>query len=209
MTVLTSVVLAFTLLGFFVNAETEIGRSLLGFQGVLVNWAVIIAAFAFILGFLNVLAVHLGKLTRRAPGWFYSAVLLISATIVLGLGLAEMYYYPQDGLWGPMMAAIFTQVIAPLQAAAAALLLFILTYAAFRMLRRSSPGGVFIFLLSALVVLVSQLPVPNLGPGLQELRSIWFSWLAIPGLRAVLIGVALGIAMTALRLIMSIDRVQG
>jgi hypothetical protein len=42
--------------------------------------------------------------------------------------------------------------------------------------------------------------------GLQDLRDIWLSWLAIPGLRALLIGVALGIAMTALRLLMGIDR---
>ena len=64
MVILTSIVLLLTLLGFFVQAD-----ALLGIQWVLVNWAVTIAAFAVILGFLNVLAVHIGKLASRASGW--------------------------------------------------------------------------------------------------------------------------------------------
>ena len=186
-----------TLLGFFVPA-------LLGFQWILVNWAVIIAAFAIILGVFNVLAVHLGKLAARGPGWFYSLTLILSAIVVLVVGLGEM----NQGLWGPGLASIFVWVLAPLQAATAALLPFILTYAAYRMLRQGSQKGVFVFLISALVMLVSQLPLPGSEETLKEFRSIWLSWLAIPGLRAVLIGIALGIAMTALRLIMGIDRPQ-
>jgi hypothetical protein len=107
------------------------------------------------------------------------------------------------------MAPIFTWIIAPLQAATGALLPFVLTFAAFRMLRLKRQRGAFIFLFSALIVLIGQLPLPDLGTGLQDLRAAWLSWLAIPGLRAVLIGVALGISMSALRLIMGIDRPQG
>jgi hypothetical protein len=203
MAVLTSVILLLTLLGFFVSVN-----ALLGMQWILVNWAIVIAAFAVVLGFINVLAVHIGKLTNRASGWPYSLVLILSAVVVLAVGLGELVYRSQEGLWGPWMASIFVWVIAPLQAATAALLLFVLTYAAFRMLRRGRPGGVLIFIISALVVLISQVSLRNLGVGLQDFRDVWFSWLAIPGLRAVLIGVALGIAMTALRLIMGIDRPQ-
>ncbi len=191
-----------TLLGFFTPA-------LLGFQWILVDWAVIIAAFAIILGVFNVLAVHLGKLAAREPGWFYSLTLILSAIAVLWVGLGELVTVPEQGLWGPGLASIFVWVLAPLQAATAALLPFILTYAAYRMLRQGSQKGVFVFLFSALVMLVSQLPLPGWEETLKEFRDIWLSWLAIPGLRAVLIGIALGIAMTALRLIMGIDRPQG
>ena len=204
MAILTSAILLFTVLGFFVNAD-----ALLGVQWILVNWAVIIAAFAIVLGFINVLAVHIGKLTRRESGWFYSLALILSAVAVLAVGLGELIFHPEEGLWGPLMAPIFIWVIAPLQAATAALLPFILTYAAYRMLRLGRQGGVFIFLISALVVLISQVPLPGLGVGLRDFRDVWLSWLAIPGLRAVLIGVALGITTTALRLIMGIDRPQG
>jgi hypothetical protein len=204
MAILTSVILILTLLGFFVSID-----ALLGIRWILVNWAVIIAAFAILLGFVNVLAVHIGKLTRRSAGWFYSLALILSAIVVLAIGLGELVFRPEEGLWGPLMAPVFVWVIAPLQAAAAALLLFILTYAAFRMLRRGNQGGVLLFWISALVILIGRLPLPNLGAGLQDLRDVWLSWLAIPGLRAVLIGVALGITMTAWRLIMGIDRPHG
>jgi hypothetical protein len=203
MVILTSIILLLTLLGFFVQAS-----ALLGIQWVLVKWAITIAAFAVILGFLNVIAVHVGKLASRASGWPYSLALILSAVVVLAIGLGELIFRPQEGLWGPLMAPIFTWVIAPLPAATAALLPFILAFAAYRMLRMDRQRGAFIFLLSALVVLISCLPLPGLSDGLRDFREAWLSWLAIPGLRAVLIGVALGIAMMALRLIMGIDRPQ-
>lgn len=202
--ILTAVVLLLTLLGFFVSLD-----ALLFIQWILIRWAVIIAAFAAILGFLNVISVHITKLGSRASGWPYSLALIIGAVSVLAVGLGELIFRPDEGLWGPLMAPIFIWVIAPLQAAAAALLPFILTYAAYRMLRSNRQSGAFIFLLSALIVLIGRLPLNDLGAGLQDVREAWLSWLAIPGLRAVLIGVAVGISMTALRLIMGIDRPQG
>jgi hypothetical protein len=203
MVILTSIIVLLTLLGFFVQAN-----ALLGIQWVLVKWAISIAAFAVILGFLNVIAVHVGKLASRASGWPYSLALILSAVIVLAIGLGELIFRPQEGLWGPLMAPVFTWVIAPLPAAAAALLPFILTFAAYRMLRLGRERGAFVFLISTLVVLIGRLPLPGLSEGLRDFRETWLTWLAIPGLRAVLIGVALGIAMMALRLIMGIDRPQ-
>ncbi len=200
-TILTSIILVLTALGFFVRAD-----ALLAIQWILVTWAVIIAAFAVILGFLNVLAVHIGRLASRTDGWAYSLVLIISAVCILIIGLGELAFRPEEGLWGPLMGPVFVWVIAPLEAAAAALLPFVLTYAAYRMLRMDLRKGALIFLVSAVVILISQLPLQNLDAALRDLRQFWLSWLAIPGLRAVLIGVALGISMTALRLIMGIDR---
>jgi len=202
-TILTSVILLLTVLGFFADDGV-----LVGVQWILINWAVIIAAFAVILGFINILAVHIDKLTSRAASWPYSLALILSAVGVLAIGLGELIFRPEEGLWGPVMSLIFVWVIAPLQAAAAALLPFILTYAAFHALRLGREKGVLLFFVSALVVLVGQVPVMGISTELRQVRELWLSWLAIPGLRALLIGVALGIAMTALRLIMGIDRPQ-
>ncbi len=134
--ILTSVVLVLTALGFFVRAD-----ALLGIQWILVTWAVIIAAFAGILGFFNVIAVHITKLSNRDSGWVYSLVLVISAVCVLIVGVGELVFRPEEGIWGPLMDPVFVWVIAPLEAAAAALLPFILTYAVFRMLRMDRRKG--------------------------------------------------------------------
>lgn len=201
--ILTSFILLLTLLAYFVRTD-----ALLGIQWILVKWATIIAAFAVVLGFLNVIAVHIGRLGRRAEGWPYSAVLIISAVAVLAVGLGGLISRPEEGLWGPLMNPIFVWIIVPLQAASAALLPFILTYAAFRMLRMDRKMGAGLFLISALVVVITQLPILGIQDVLQDVRGIWLSWLAIPGLRAVMIGVALGISMAGLRLIMGVDRPQ-
>jgi hypothetical protein len=203
MVILTSIILLLALSGFFVRSD-----ALLGIQWILFRWAIIIAAFAIFFGFLNIVTIHTGKLARRAAGWPYSLALIVSAIAVLAVGLGEIIFNPEEGLWGPLMAPIFTWVISPLQAAAAALLPFMLTYAAIRMLRLGHQRGAFIFIISASVVLIGQLPLSGLGAGLQDLREAWLAWLAIPGLRAVLIGVALGISVMALRLIIGIDRPQ-
>lgn len=203
MAVLTSVVLLLTLSGFFVRED-----ALLSIQWILIRWAVVIGAFAMILGFLNVVAVHISKLASRESGWLYSLALIISAVGVLAIGLGELVFRPEEGLWGPLMEPIFVWVIAPLQAATAALLPFILTYAAYRMLRLDRQKGAFLFLISAVIVLIGRLPLLGLGEGLRDFHEVWLSWLAIPGLRAVLIGVAVGVTMTALRLVIGIDRPQ-
>jgi hypothetical protein len=204
MVILTSFVLLLTALAFFVKAD-----ALLGIQWILLRWAVIIAAFAVIFGFLNVIAVHIGRLATRAAGWPYSVALIASAVAVLAVGLGGLISTPEEGLWGPVMNPLFVWVIVPLQAAAAGLLPFILTFAAYRMLRMDRQKGAIIFLISALIMLISRLPLSGYGEVLKGVSEVWLSWLAIPGLRAVLIGVALGISMTALRLIMGIDRPQG
>jgi hypothetical protein len=201
--VLTSVTLILTALGFFVRVDT-----LLSVQWILVTWAAIIAAFTVILGFLNVMAVHIGKLASRAEGWPYSLVLIITAVSVLAIGLGELIFDEQAGLWGPVMEQVFVWIVVPLEAAAAALLPFILTYAAYRMLRMDRRKGALIFLISALIIVVGQLPLQVISEDLRDLRAFWLAWLAIPGLRAVLIGVALGISMTVLRLGLGVDRPQ-
>jgi hypothetical protein len=182
--------------------------ALLGIQWILFRWAIIIAAFAVIFGFLNIIAVHVSKLAGRASGWPYSVALIVSAVVVLAIGLGEIIFQSEEGLWGPLMKPIFTWVISPLQTAAAALLPFILTYAALRMLRLGRQRGAYVFLISASVVLIGQLPLSGLGADLRDLREAWLAWLAVPGLRAVLIGVALGISVMALRVMMGIDRPQ-
>ncbi len=113
MTIATSVVLLLTLLGFFAQSDV-----LVGIQWILVNWAIIIAAFAIILGLINILAVHIGKLTTRASGWPYSLALILSAVGVFAIGLGEMIFRPEEGLWGPVMPLLYVWVLAPLQAAA-------------------------------------------------------------------------------------------
>lgn len=199
--ILTTAVAVLTLLGFFVPAKTEqsLVKAIQGFQWLLVSWAIIIAAFAVILGVLNLWSVHIKRFFTREPGFQYSPILVASSIAVLAIGLLE-------GPSGSLTMDVFVWIISPLQAALTALLLFALTYSAYRLLRLRRQLDVFIFLFAALVVLIGRVPLPDWSDTLTAIHDKMITWLAIPGLRGLLMGVALGTTIMVLRLLTGVDR---
>ncbi|HEC34237.1 MAG TPA: hypothetical protein ENI37_05920 [Chloroflexi bacterium] len=169
----------------------------------LIRWAVIIAAFAFILGFFNVLRVHLGRITRRKSGGLYSSILILSALVSLAVttaGFVTSSARPLSDWW-------FHYVLSPLQASAAGLIAFTLSLAAFRLLRSRRSAGALLFLFAAAIVLLGTLPFP--GPAGEQLALLREWWLAIPataGMRGLLIGVGLGTMLMGLRVLTGLDR---
>jgi hypothetical protein len=104
-------------------------------------------------------------------------------------------------------AVVFNDVIVPMQSALGALLAVFLALAAFRMLRRRRTFGSFCFLLSALVVLITQVPIWPDGSWPMVVRQ-FFDAFTTGGLRGLLLGVAIGIVATAFRVLLFIDRPQ-
>jgi hypothetical protein len=185
---------------------------------VLVEVAIIVAAFGMILGAVNVLDVHASHIVRRRSGWPYSLVLFVSMIPILivsgweGLkALASnlpVEQVIQQGIASNTMTLGYKYVLIPIQATLEALLPFLLAFAAYRTLRmRSASGraGAVIFLVAAILVLIGQVPLFNLSfiGGLREwILRVW----AMAGVRGILLGVALGITATALRVLIGTDR---
>jgi hypothetical protein len=176
----------------------------------LVKWAVIVAAFAFLLGILNILRVHSGHMLRRQPGWAYSLVLLFVMVVaalppILHIVLGDRLTPASSKLLDDGTSAIFNYIISPSGASLAALMVFTLTLAAFRLLRaRRSPATV-LFLAVVVVVLLGTTPFV----GLEQLANVR-DWIAnvpgMAGMRGLLLGVALGTLITALRVLLTIER---
>lgn len=167
----------------------------------LIRWAVIIAAFAFILGFFNLLRVH----SRRAgkPGGGYSAILILAALVSLILTMVALLI-PSLRFLGDWW---FRYVLSPLQATVAGLIAFVLAVAAFRLFRHRREAGVLVFLVTALIVLLGTLPLPApVGDPLVSLRIWWMNVPAMAGMRGLLIGVGLGILLVGLRVLTGSDR---
>jgi len=167
----------------------------------LIEWAVIVAAFAFILGLFNILRVHGGRVARLRQGWFYSLVLLLAA-LVAWIPLALPADIP---ILKTLDHVTFDYVISPLGASLAALMVFTLTLAAFRLLRvRRGVGAVFFVLIVAVVLLGS---APFMG--LERLADVRHWIINVPGMagmRGLLLGVALGTVIAALRIFVASDR---
>jgi hypothetical protein len=166
------------------------------------SWAVTITVFALLLGFANVLRVHLGRIAAQRRDWPYSAALVFSALAVLVLGFA--------GNWtvgDPAVQWIFQWVYQPIGASLFALLAFFVISAAFRVLR-AGPSAAWVLLIVALLVIAGDNAWGRVPP-LDVLGSMtdWImSYPALAGLRGLMLGSALGAVATSLRLLLGVDR---
>ena len=165
---------------------------------VLINIAILVAGLALLLGFVRLLNLHLRRLQQRRSG--YSLVALITALIVFVVLVADRFLNLGATPW------VFNAIIAPLQASLGALLAIFLGAAAVHMAQRSRTWGTLWFLLSAIVVLLTQIPV-SADSILLPIRQ-FVDALAMGGLRGLLLGVALGTLAVALRVLLTIDRPQ-
>jgi uncharacterized membrane protein len=175
---------------------------------VLVNIAVIVAGMALLLGFFRLLSFHLRRVQQRKSG--YSLVALIAALavfIILVVEQALKLSGNQDAAGLPVSNLIFNSIIAPIQSSLGALLAIFLGAAAVRMAQRRRTWGTLWFLVSAIVVLLTQIPVSDESI-LLPVRQ-FFDALAMGGLRGLLLGVALGTLAVAFRVLLAIDRPQG
>ncbi|MFQ6059207.1 MAG: hypothetical protein ACE5MB_10060 [Anaerolineae bacterium] len=164
----------------------------------LVRWTMIVAAFALFLGLFNVLAVHGKRVWRRQRGWPYSIVLLAAGLIVLAAGI--------QGPEAPSVAWIFHNIQVPLQATFFSLLAFFIATAAYRAFRAHTLESTLL-LLTGLIVLLGQAPLSRVAAAQLPAVKDWI--LAIPstaGARGILLGAALGIVTTGLRVILGFDR---
>lgn len=184
----------------------------------LIQWAVIVAAFAFILGFFNVLRVHLRRITHGKSNAPYSALLILTALVSLGLTLVGLTAPLFPGTATVRQTLIlasdwwFQYVLSPLQASAAALVAFTLALAGFRLLRVRKTTRerllAVLFLIAAVIVLIGTLP-PLIGPiagPFGRLKAVVMDILTTAGMRGLLIGVGLGTLLMGLRVITGLDR---
>lgn len=176
-------------------------------RSLLMQWAVILAAAALLLGLVNMLSVHWNKVGAQEKGWPYSALLLLSLLTTFILGL----------IFGPdstLLLALFNDIQKPVEASLVALLAVTLTVAGFRLVARRRSLPALVFAISALIVLAGTGPwLVGSGGWLSlrvgELRAEWTQVFAAGGARGLLLGVALGAMITGLRVLLAADRPYG
>ncbi len=190
------------LLGYFVDTQVILGLRLL-----LMQWAVLLAAAALLIGLINLLAVHYRKVSLQEPGWPYSALLILTFLVTLVLGL----------FFGPdfqVVLLLFNYVQLPVEASLMALLSVSLLVAGVRLVARRRDVFSLLFVGTALIVLLGTAPWLAAGDsavaeGFGAVRA-WVTQIwAAGGARGILIGVALGATATGLRVLLAVDRPYG
>jgi hypothetical protein len=183
---------------FFQNGSLNVVRT------IFVQWAVLLSAGAVFVGVLNLFLVHLNKIIHKSEDRFYSLFLLAALLLTITFGFL---YGPSD----PVMVNIFNAIILPVETSLMAIMAITLIYAAIRLLRRRADLMSFVFLATAVLVMLGAAPTPFFQIPLVAdlLRPKVINVLSTSGARGILIGVGLGTLLTGLRVLMGIDRPYG
>ncbi|MBI3959032.1 MAG: hypothetical protein HY328_09500 [Chloroflexi bacterium] len=156
----------------------------------LYTWALLLSAFTLLLGVANVLWVHMERIQQGSAEWPLSLLLVVAFVLVLVAGLAT-----PGGVTSPLLEWTFDALIAPGQATLFALTGFFVVAAAYRYLRLTRPGGVWI-LAGALLTLLVQTPISQ--QTLPDLFVGFADWLLLGPVMAAMRGALLGGALAAL-----------
>jgi len=188
------------LLGYFFPDQLS------GLRGLLIDWAVVIAGMAVLVGVANLVFVQMEKIRTRNKNGLYGALLVFSLIITFGLGLI---FRPEHAY----MQAVVNAIIIPVEASLLAILTVTLVYASIRLLRRRVDLMSVVFLVSAVLFLFAAMPMP-FAPNVYLQISQSFildvvGTISNGGARGLLIGVALGTLLTGLRVLFGIDRPYG
>lgn len=185
------------LLGYFLPQAV-------GIQTLLLNWAIILAGVAALVGIFNLITVHTDKIRRAEKGSVYSALLVIAlvATFIFGIILRPQHQ---------AMQVLLNGIIQPVEATLMGLLTVSLLYAALRLLRRRADVMGIVFLLTAVLIFIGSATLPfGDMPVFGTLVRPWVAQIwALGGARGILIGVALGTLTTGLRVLFGLDRPYG
>jgi hypothetical protein len=201
---ITAVVGLFMILSFFVPHQAVSVPS-----DFLQQCAIIVVAFGYVLGGANTLRLNADSIYKRHPGWQYKLILVLSLLATVAIGAVE----GRDFLTEHKISKwIYDQIYSPMAATMFALLAFYIASAAFRAFRiRTVEAG--LLAVAALIVMLGRVPIGAilthwLPPPLQ-LPAVQDWIMEVPqnaAKRAILMGAALGVMATGLRVILGIER---
>jgi len=212
----------FTLIIFYIPAAP-----MQGIGDRLKIFVTIIGAFAMLLGINSILGQHITKIRKRRSGYGYSWVLILGFVAMMIAWIpwwsappeGSVVYYPWGGLENPqgVFYWMFFWILVPMQATMFSILAFFIASAAYRSFRAKTLEAT-VLLVAAVIVMLGRVPLgtsmtswlPDAGFWSSLRLETMTSWLLnIPnaaGFRGIVLGVALGIIATSVRIIFGVEK---
>jgi hypothetical protein len=169
--------------------------------GTFQQWAVIVLAFAYVLGIANLIRINLDVVSKKGRDWQYKVITIVAliATLLIGLigGITPGSFFNDR---------LYLSMYVPMSSTMYATLAFFIASAAFRAFRvRTWQAG--LLAVTAVIVMLGRVPVGRMVwsdmPGLVD----WV--MEVPNMvaqRGILIGAALGAVATGLKMVFGIER---
>ncbi|MCK5125088.1 MAG: hypothetical protein KAR42_02430 [candidate division Zixibacteria bacterium] len=179
------------------------------FESWFTDWFSIVGAFAIWLGALNLMKISTLKIVKQKKDWPFSALTIVSFLIIVIFG-----FYGGKGFRDPGTTFdwLYVYVYTALSSTMFALLAFFVASASYRAFRARNFEATLL-LVAAFFVMLGRVPVGDMITGFLPLEyqmSHWANWvmniLNTAGQRAIMIGIALGLVSTSLRVILGLER---
>ena len=176
------------------------------------DWFGILQAFAIWLGALNLLKVSLERsFNKKTHDRWYGIVVVLSFFLIAIIGL---FFSGGRGfqLSGTRFDYLYVNIYTPLSSTMFAILAFFVASASYRAFRARSWEATLL-LLAAFLVMLGRVPLGDTltafapdGYRLSDVASWIMTYPQVAGQRAIMIGIALGVASASLRLILGLER---
>jgi uncharacterized membrane protein len=171
----------------------------------------IIAAFSILLGVLNLIRVNGDKVYKKKRDWPFSIVLILGFLVmtIVGLGFSKGRNFME---LGTNFRYLYDYVYNPLSATMFSILAFFIASASYRAFRARNLEATLL-LVAGFVVMLGRVPIgyylSSWLPANYHLGDA-ASWIMnVPqtaGQRAIMIGIALGVVSTSIRIILGLER---
>lgn len=191
----------FCLIGFFVPHP-----SVRTFYDDIQQWVIVIVGATYVLGVANLLRINVEQVRRQARDWPYKVVLLggMIAMMAIGFSAGTRYLDPTSGFtW------MYNTFYSPMAATMFSLLAFFIASAAFRAFRIRTFEALLLAI-AAFILMIGRVPIGNAIHPAIPAAADWL--MEIPqnaAKRGILIGAAIGVMATGIRLILGMERTYG
>ncbi|MBD3258052.1 hypothetical protein GF377_06430 [candidate division GN15 bacterium] len=173
------------------------------------DWFSIVQACAIWLGALNLLKISLQKVAGQKEDWGYSVVIIATFLLITIPGFMSGEDFRDAGTFFTWQ---YDFVYTPLSSTMFAILAFFVASASYRAFRARSFEATLL-LLAAFFVMLGRVPVGDAltffmpeSFRLSNLATWIMNFPQTAGQRAIMIGIALGIVSTSLRIILGVER---
>jgi hypothetical protein len=166
----------------------------------------IIIAFTLLIGIYSLCRVHYLRIQRQSAGWGYSVVMYLGFIAMTFCGLIWGTASGKPFMW------IFNNMLTPLASTVFSILAFYIVSAVYRAFRAKTFEAT-IMLIAAIIIMIGRIPF---GDMLSEHLPYWlrtstmtfwiFQFPIVAAKRAILLGIALAVVATSLRIIFGIER---
>ena len=170
------------------------------------NWAIVVVGCTYVLGVANLLRINVRQAQRREGDWIYKIVLIAGLLVTMAVGFSEGNHYSDVN---SRFQWIYLTFYSPMTSTMFALLAFFIASAAFRAFRIRSPEALLLAI-AAFILMLGRVPLGNAIHPAIPAAADWL--MEIPqnaAKRGILIGAALGVMATGIRVILGLEKTYG